>query len=33
MPSIDENRDYWTSYHWTEKGDEWSIGYGGTEPL
>jgi 2-polyprenyl-3-methyl-5-hydroxy-6-metoxy-1,4-benzoquinol methylase len=33
MPSVEENRSYWGNYQWSNKGDEWSVGYGGTEPL
>src|SRR6185437_6909137 len=23
----------WTNYEWSDKGDEWSVGYGGTESM
>ncbi len=31
MPSVERNLDYWTNYSWSEAGDEWSVGWGGTE--
>jgi SAM-dependent methyltransferase len=31
MPSLEDNRNYWTNYTWSKAGDEWSVGYGGTE--
>jgi SAM-dependent methyltransferase len=34
MPSIAENLDLWNGrYNWTDKGDEWSEQFGGTEAL
>ena len=33
MPTIDENRQRWNSYDWTEGGDEWSAVWGGTSFL
>jgi SAM-dependent methyltransferase len=33
MPTIDENREKWTSYDWMESGDEWSSEWGGTHYL
>jgi SAM-dependent methyltransferase len=34
MPSIEENRRYWDEiYSWSQAGEEWSAGWGGTEAL
>lgn len=33
MPTIDQNRDRWTSFAWEARGDEWSEGWGGSERL
>jgi len=33
MPTIEENRDRWSSYNWPEEGDEWSFHWGGTPYL
>lgn len=33
MPSVEENHDQWANYDWTDKGDEWSVGFGGTEAM
>jgi len=32
MPTIAQNRTYWTRA-WTDQGDEWSVGWGGTPYL
>ena len=32
MPTIEENRNYWSSdYDWSNRGQEWNQGYGGTQ--
>jgi len=31
--SIGRNRQYWSLYDWTERGNEWSAAWGGTEYL
>jgi 2-polyprenyl-3-methyl-5-hydroxy-6-metoxy-1,4-benzoquinol methylase len=33
MPTVDENHDRWANYDWADRGDEWSVGFGGTEAL
>jgi len=33
MPSIEQNQKRWSSFAWTEKGDEWSHAWGGSERL
>lgn len=33
MPTIEENRENWTQYSWSQDGDEWSGFWGGTETL
>jgi SAM-dependent methyltransferase len=33
VPSVEENHDQWANYDWTDKGDEWSVGFGGTEAM
>ena len=33
MPSVEENHNQWANYDWTDKGDEWSVGFGGTEAM
>lgn len=33
MPSIAENRKAWSSYDWSQKGDEWSQAWGGSDFL
>ena len=33
MGTIDENRRHWTHYDWAERGDEWSVAWGGTSGL
>ena len=33
MPSVEDNRAQWANYDWTDKGDEWSVGFGGTEAM
>jgi 2-polyprenyl-3-methyl-5-hydroxy-6-metoxy-1,4-benzoquinol methylase len=33
MPTVEENRDKWSIYKWSEEGDEWSSEWGGTEYL
>lgn len=33
MPSVERNLDYWSNYSWSEAGDEWSVGWGGTENM
>lgn len=33
MPTIEENREGWSSYEWPEEGDEWSSEWGGTRYL
>ncbi|SEO75312.1 class I SAM-dependent methyltransferase [Trujillonella endophytica] len=33
MPSVEDNRDRWANYDWSDKGDEWSGGFGSTEAL
>lgn len=33
MPSIDENRNRWSTYEWEHAGDEWSVTWGGTDHL
>ncbi len=31
MPTIQENLDQWSNYDWSDKGDEWSEVWGGTD--
>jgi SAM-dependent methyltransferase len=33
IPTVEENHNRWTNYEWSDKGDEWSVGYGGTESM
>jgi 2-polyprenyl-3-methyl-5-hydroxy-6-metoxy-1,4-benzoquinol methylase len=33
VPSVEENHNRWANYEWTDKGDEWSVGYGGTQTM
>jgi ubiquinone/menaquinone biosynthesis C-methylase UbiE len=33
MPSVDENRSQWSNHDWSTAGDEWSVGYGGTDTM
>ncbi len=33
MPSVQENKDQWSNHDWSTSGDEWSVGYGGTETM
>lgn len=33
MPSLDENLNRWSTYEWQDGGDEWSVGYGGTQAM
>jgi Tfp pilus assembly protein PilF/ubiquinone/menaquinone biosynthesis C-methylase UbiE/sulfatase maturation enzyme AslB (radical SAM superfamily) len=33
MGSVTENRRHWSSYDWSDGGDEWSAAWGGTEYL
>lgn len=33
MPDIRENLNRWTNHDWSTAGDEWSVGYGGTEAM
>ena len=33
MPTIEENRQRWNAYDWSEGGDEWSFVWGGTPNL
>jgi SAM-dependent methyltransferase len=33
MPSVEENHSRWANYDWTDKGDEWSEGFGGTQAM
>lgn len=33
MPTIEENRERWLIYNWSEEGDEWSAEWGGTPYL
>jgi hypothetical protein len=30
MPSLKENKKIWKKYDWSQKGEEWSINYGGS---
>lgn len=31
MPTLKENQDFWARYDWPERGDEWSVVWGGAE--
>lgn len=33
MPTISDNLQLWSRYDWTDRGDEWSREFGGTEAL
>jgi ubiquinone/menaquinone biosynthesis C-methylase UbiE len=33
MASVELNRERWTNYDWANRGDEWSVGFGGTDVL
>ena len=33
MPTVEENRLRWSTYEWDERGDEWSVVWGGTPYL
>lgn len=33
MPSVQENMDQWSNHDWSTSGDEWSVGYGGTDAM
>jgi SAM-dependent methyltransferase len=33
MPSVQDNREQWSNHDWSTGGDEWSVGYGGTEAM
>lgn len=33
MPTIEQNRSTWNTYDWSQRGDEWSSDWGGTESL
>lgn len=33
MPSVEENLNQWSNHEWSSGGDEWSVGYGGTEAM
>jgi SAM-dependent methyltransferase len=33
MAEIDQNRDVWQSWDWSQQGDEWSTWWGGTEAM
>ncbi|CRK58796.1 hypothetical protein [Alloactinosynnema sp. L-07] len=33
MPSVDDNLNQWSNHEWSSGGDEWSVGYGGTESM
>jgi SAM-dependent methyltransferase len=30
MATLEENRQHWSTYSWSERGDEWSVRWGGT---
>jgi SAM-dependent methyltransferase len=33
MPGIQENREKWNSYHWSQNGDEWSTPWGSSNQI
>lgn len=33
MPTVEENRSYWSIYDWTNEGREWTQGFGGPDIL
>lgn len=33
MPSVLENKEKWSTYHWDHRGESWSSRWGGSEPL
>ena len=30
MPSLEDNRKIWSTYDWSQRGEEWSVGWGST---
>lgn len=33
MPSVEQNLHQWSRHDWSSRGDEWSVGYGGTDAM